>query len=86
MPNWIERIAEPKRLFLAWQAPDHLVDRFRWAVADLVRTEADLELGLPRHWSPFRGMQPRAHVRATGCARISRLSPVTAEILSTREF
>ena len=32
MGNWIERVAEPRRLFLAWQAPDHMGDRFRWAV------------------------------------------------------
>jgi hypothetical protein len=30
--NWIERISEPRRLFLAWQAPDPLGERFRWAV------------------------------------------------------
>lgn len=35
MENWIEATAEPRRLFLAWQAPDHLNDRFRWAVAIL---------------------------------------------------
>jgi hypothetical protein len=33
--NWIERICEPRRLFLAWQAPDHLGERFRWAVGVL---------------------------------------------------
>jgi hypothetical protein len=32
MENWIERVAEPRRLILAWQAPDHMGDRFRWAV------------------------------------------------------
>jgi hypothetical protein len=32
MGNWIERVAEPRRLLLAWQAPDHMGDRFRWAV------------------------------------------------------
>lgn len=35
MENWIGQIAEPQRLYLAWQAPDHLHDRFRWAVAVL---------------------------------------------------
>ena len=29
------RIAEPRKLFLAWQAPDHMGLRFRWAVAFL---------------------------------------------------
>ncbi|MBP7334931.1 HIRAN domain-containing protein [Niveispirillum sp.] len=32
MANWIERVSEPPKLFLAWQAPDHLQYRFRWAV------------------------------------------------------
>jgi hypothetical protein len=32
MENWIERASEPRRLFLAWQAPDQFGDRFRWAV------------------------------------------------------
>jgi hypothetical protein len=36
--NWIERVSEPSRLFLAWQAPDHLGDRFRWAVGVLTPT------------------------------------------------
>jgi len=33
--NWIERVCEPGSLFLAWQAPEHLGQRFRWAVAVL---------------------------------------------------
>jgi len=33
--RWIERAAEPKKLFLAWQAPDHMGERFRWAVGTL---------------------------------------------------
>lgn len=33
--NWIENICEPRRLFLAWQAPDHAGDRFRWAVGEV---------------------------------------------------
>lgn len=40
--HWIRRINEPQRLVLAWQAPDHLGDRYRWAVGDL-RREAALE-------------------------------------------
>ncbi|HZH09292.1 MAG TPA: HIRAN domain-containing protein [Microvirga sp.] len=39
MTNWIERISEPQRLILAWQAPDHMGLRFRWAVAVLERRE-----------------------------------------------
>lgn len=37
MDNWIEHISEPESLLLAWQAPDHLNVRFRWAVARLLR-------------------------------------------------
>lgn len=33
--NWIEHFVAPKRLYLAWQAPDQLGDRFRWAVGEL---------------------------------------------------
>jgi hypothetical protein len=32
MEHWIEHVAEPRKLFLAWQAPDRLKNRFRWAV------------------------------------------------------
>jgi HIRAN domain len=32
MENWIENAPEPRKLFLAWQAPDRFGDRFRWAV------------------------------------------------------
>lgn len=36
--NWIEHVCEPRRLLLAWQAPDHFEDRFRWAVGELAPT------------------------------------------------
>lgn len=39
MENWIENISEPKKLILAWQAPDHMKDRFRWAVGLLERSD-----------------------------------------------
>lgn len=32
MKVWIEQPIEPKRLLLAWQAPDGQMDRLRWAV------------------------------------------------------
>lgn len=35
MGNWIEVASEPRKLFLAWQAPDHMDNRFRWAVGEL---------------------------------------------------
>lgn len=37
MVNWIEHFSEPRRLFLAWQAADHLRQRYRWAVGELTR-------------------------------------------------
>jgi len=44
MGNWIKQVSTPKRLFLAWQAPDHLDDRFRWAVGNLSVNAKDLDL------------------------------------------
>lgn len=38
MVNWIEHYSEPRRLMLAWQAPDHMGDRFRWAVGEIKST------------------------------------------------
>lgn len=38
MDRWIEHFAEPSRLILAWQAPDEVGDRQRWAVGELRRT------------------------------------------------
>jgi hypothetical protein len=35
--NWIEHVWEPKQLLLAWQAPDHFGNRFRWAVGEISR-------------------------------------------------
>lgn len=35
MEHWLERIVEPDRLILAWQAPEG--DRFRWAVGHVAR-------------------------------------------------
>ena len=43
--HWLERIIEPDRLVLAWQAPDGRgADRFRWAVAYVIRDGADARL------------------------------------------
>jgi hypothetical protein len=33
--NWIDHTCEPRRLILAWQAPDNAGERFRWAVGEL---------------------------------------------------
>jgi hypothetical protein len=41
MENWIENVCEPSRLILAWQAPDQIKDRHRWAVGELARSGDD---------------------------------------------
>lgn len=35
MTNLIETVCDPGRLVLAWQAPDHLGERYRWAVGEI---------------------------------------------------
>jgi hypothetical protein len=35
MEHWLEEVCEPKVLILAWQAPDHMKNRFRWAVGEV---------------------------------------------------
>jgi hypothetical protein len=42
--NWIAQVHEPQRLFLAWQAPDQMKDRHRWAVGIVTRTGEDCAL------------------------------------------
>ncbi len=55
MTNWIENYPEPRRLFLAWQAPDQLGDRFRWAVGELsVLASGQFELRYFRAEDEFR--------------------------------
>ncbi len=44
MDNWLENICEPKLLILAWQAPDHLKERFRWAVGEVKPTSGGFSL------------------------------------------
>ena len=44
MPNWIEHTCEPKRLILAWQAPDALQNRRRFAVGELLRQGSEASL------------------------------------------
>ncbi|RYG86834.1 MAG: hypothetical protein EON59_09025 [Alphaproteobacteria bacterium] len=38
MDHWIEHPSEPAELILAWQAPDSISDRTRWAVGSLRKT------------------------------------------------
>jgi len=44
MQHRIENLLEPRRLYLAWQAPDHHGDRFRWAVGLVEPGEAGCSL------------------------------------------
>jgi hypothetical protein len=67
--SWIERAPEPTRLFLAWQAPDHLGERFRWAVGNLERAPAgDCSL---RYLQP--GLDFETHNQGRGFDEILRL-------------
>jgi hypothetical protein len=53
----IERIVEPKKLFLAWQAPEHLKDRHRWAVAEILpRADGDATLRYITDDDEFRAL------------------------------
>jgi hypothetical protein len=54
--NWIERVAEPRRLFLAWQAPDHIGDRFRWAVGSIESRGAECVLRYFRAGPEFEAL------------------------------
>lgn len=36
MEHWIEQVGRTDRLILAWQAPDEVVDRVRWAIGEVV--------------------------------------------------
>ena len=42
--NWIEHICEPRRLILAWQAPDDTGVRYRWAVGELTPHDGAMNL------------------------------------------
>ena len=44
MANWLEHIVEPKKLILAWQAPDAAGDRYRWAVGQVYENNGHVEL------------------------------------------
>jgi hypothetical protein len=49
MANWIEQVSEPRFLYLAWQPPDHVPERHRWAVGVL---ERDGEIFVFRYLEP----------------------------------
>lgn len=56
MDNWLENICEPKLLILAWQAPDHLKDRFRWAVGEVKPTSDGFSF---RYFAPGQEFESR---------------------------
>jgi hypothetical protein len=43
MDHWIEHVDEPKKLMLAWQAPDSHPDRRRWAVGELIKSSGGIQ-------------------------------------------
>jgi hypothetical protein len=49
MENWLEEVREPKILMLAWQAPDHMHNRFRWSVGQIKPTGDSFSL---RYFAP----------------------------------
>src|SRR5262249_38295622 len=69
MPNWIETVSEPTHLFLAWQAPDHMGVRSRWAVGVLERVAGgDCSL---RYFRP--GVEFETHNQGRSFDEICRL-------------
>lgn len=58
MTNWIERVAIPRSLFLAWQAPDNAGDRRRWAVGMLEAREAGWRLRYLQAGAEFESHNP----------------------------
>lgn len=59
MENWIRRIFEPRRLFLAWQAADLQGERFRWAVGILTPDGDGCSLRYFRPGAEFERYNPR---------------------------
>lgn len=59
MENWIERVVEPRRLFLAWQAADERNDRHRWAVGILEPAGEDCTLRYFYAGTEFERRNPR---------------------------
>src|SRR5262249_17441292 len=67
MEHWIERPAEPLKLYLAWQAPDHLGDRYRWAVGVLEPIADDISLRYLMSGEEFDTLNPgHSHNRLLG--------------------
>jgi hypothetical protein len=56
--NLIHTIGEPQRLILAWQAPDHLGNRYRWAVGVVSPVANDWHLRYFEAGSEFEQFNP----------------------------
>lgn len=56
MTNWIEHFHSPAKMYLAWQAPDHLGTRFRWAVGELTDEGETLALRYFRAGAEFSSL------------------------------
>lgn len=81
MTNWIRHVVEPRRLLLAWQAPDHMQNRTRWAVGEVL---SDEQGPLYREFSgpEFERMndgQPRALLEELGYAGYPAFNPKLPE-------
>ncbi|CAN5277277.1 hypothetical protein BH10PSE3_BH10PSE3_20830 [soil metagenome] len=68
MEHWIEHVDEPKRLILAWQAPDDQKDRVRWAVGELAKTASGVEFRYfsGDEFSDLNAGRSEADLRANG--------------------
>lgn len=82
MTNLIELAAQPRKLLLAWQAPDSRdSDRFRWVVAILEASGDDCTLRYLRDGAEFRAVnrdRAFADLLALGYAGYPAFSPTRA--------
>ena len=68
MDLWIENLVEPERLVLAWQAPDAVPDRSRWAVGELARRGAGVAFRYyaGQEFEQMNGARTEASIQAAG--------------------
>lgn len=68
--NWIRNIPEPRCLLLAWQAPDQLGNRSRWAVGKITPLENDVlklhYFQLGAEFSKYNGGRDYSEIQALG--------------------
>jgi len=56
--NWIHDAAVPRRLILAWQAPDQFGERHRWAVGEIVNNDGEITFRYFGPGSEFEALNP----------------------------